>query len=88
MYCLPVGALLAVDEGRPHRALELYTLAKSFGHITNSRWFRQAACQELDNLHEALAPEAASVAELRGREMDLWQTAEDLLNELDSDKKQ
>jgi predicted ATPase/DNA-binding CsgD family transcriptional regulator len=84
MYCLPVAALIAADEGHPERAVELYSLAQQFGHITNSRWFREVACRELDEVRDTLPPDVASAAEARGRELNLWSTANDLLNELES----
>jgi tetratricopeptide (TPR) repeat protein len=81
MYCLPVAALLAADDRRFERAIELYTLAQRFGHITNSRWFREVACQELDDLRATLPPEVIAAAEERGRELNVWETANDLLEE-------
>jgi ATP/maltotriose-dependent transcriptional regulator MalT len=84
MYCLPVAALLAFDEGRLEHAIELYSMAQRFGHITNSHWFRQVACQELDELCATLSPVVAAAAKARGREMDVWETAGDLLLDLDS----
>jgi predicted ATPase len=84
MYCLPVAALLTADEGRPERAIELYGLAQQFGHITHSRWFEEVACRELEEVRASLPPEVAMAAEARGRELDLWSTADDLLNELKS----
>jgi predicted ATPase/DNA-binding CsgD family transcriptional regulator len=81
MYCLPVAALLAADNGRFERAIELYSLAQRFGHIKNSRWFEDVAGRELDGVGAALSPEVASAAEARGRELDPWQTADELLEE-------
>jgi predicted ATPase len=84
MYCLPAAALLAVDDSQPSRAVELYSLAQQFDHITNSRWFEKIACRELDGVMASMSPEAAASAQARGREMDLWETAEELLLELAS----
>jgi hypothetical protein len=81
MYCLPVAALLAADDGRFERSIELYSLAQRFGHIANSRWFKNVAGRELDGVGAALSPEVASAAEARGRELDPWQTADELLEE-------
>lgn len=83
MYCLPVAALLSIDDGRLERAIELYQLARRFDHVTNSNWFRLTACEELDELGSTLPPELAAAAESRGRELDLWRTAEDLLHDLE-----
>ncbi|MDX1416396.1 MAG: tetratricopeptide repeat protein [Candidatus Promineifilaceae bacterium] len=84
MYCLPAAALLAVDEGRRERASELYSLAQRFGHIANSHWFRQVACQELDDLRATLPSKVAEAAEARGRELDVWQTAESLVAQVEA----
>jgi len=83
MYCLPAAALLAVDDGNPVRGMELYGLAQGFGHITNSCWFADVACKELDRVRASLPVEKAAAAEARGRELDVWETAETLLQEPD-----
>lgn len=82
MYCLPIAALLTADEGRPERAIELYGLAQQFGHITNSRWFEEVACRELEEVRATLPPEVASAAIAKARELDLWSTADQLLLDL------
>jgi tetratricopeptide (TPR) repeat protein len=82
LLCLPAAALLAADADRPERALELYSLARQFGYIRNSRWFADVACRELDEVRASLAAEKAAEAAARGREMDVWETAETLLREL------
>lgn len=82
MYCLPSAALLAADDGDRRRAVELYGLALQFGHIANSRWFEDVACRELDGVCASLPADVARAAEERGRELDVWQTAEALLRKL------
>jgi tetratricopeptide (TPR) repeat protein len=82
MYCLPVAALLAADAGHTERAIELYSLAQRFGHITNSLWFEAIACRELEGVLASVPPEAAAAAAARGRELDLWATVEALLRDL------
>jgi predicted ATPase/DNA-binding CsgD family transcriptional regulator len=84
MHCLPAAALLAADGGSYERSTELYGLAQQFGHIRNSCWFGDMACKELERVRASLPPDLASVAEARGREADVWETAEALLLELDS----
>ncbi len=83
MYCLPAAALIAADKGNSTRAIELYSLAQQFGHIRNSRWFADVACNELDKVRASLPADVAAAAEARGRELDVWETAEALLRELD-----
>ena len=84
IYCIPAAALLAADDGNHKRAVELYGLAQQFGHIRNSRWFEDVACRELESVRASLPPDVASAAEAKGREMDVWETAEALLCELDN----
>jgi DNA-binding CsgD family transcriptional regulator/tetratricopeptide (TPR) repeat protein len=83
MYSLPVAALLAADDGRLERAIELRQMTQRFGHLRNSRWFGQVAGQELDELRATLPPDVVAAAESRGRKLDLWETADDVLQELD-----
>ena len=82
IYCVPAAALIVADDGQSERAIELYGLAKQFGHIANSRWFAEIACRELDSVIASLPPEVASAAEARGRELDVWETADQLLRDL------
>jgi tetratricopeptide (TPR) repeat protein len=82
IYCLPIAALLAADDGRHLRAIELYSLARQFSHITNSCWFEAVACRQLDYVLATLPPVVASVTEAKGRELDLWETADELRLEL------
>jgi len=82
IYCLPIAALIAADDGQSKRATELYSLAKQYAHIANSRWFNEIACRELDGVIASLPPEVASAAEARGRELDVWETADQLLLDL------
>ena len=83
IYCLPAAALLAIDAGQTERAVELHGLAQQFGYIRNSRWFEDVACRELDEVRASLPADVAAEAAARGREMDVWETAEALLRELD-----
>jgi tetratricopeptide (TPR) repeat protein len=82
MKCLPIAALLAADDGNSRKAIELYGLAQQFGYITNSRWFKDIACRELDEARASLPVDVAAAAETRGRHLDVWQTAVALLDEL------
>ena len=82
IICLPAAALLAAEDRNRRKAVELYGLAKQFRYITNSCWFEDIACRELDSMRDSLPPEVARAAEDRGREQDVWETAETLLREL------
>jgi ATP/maltotriose-dependent transcriptional regulator MalT len=82
IYCIPAAALITADNGQSERAIELYSLAKQFGHIANSGWFDEIACRELDSVLASLPPDVASAADARGRELDVWETADQLLMDL------
>ncbi|MFZ0545767.1 MAG: LuxR C-terminal-related transcriptional regulator [Candidatus Promineifilaceae bacterium] len=85
MICLPLAALITADEGRPERAVELYSLAQQFRHITNSCWYDVVAGRELTAVLAALPADAVLAATSKGRELDIWETAEQLLLDLASD---
>ncbi|MCA9952675.1 MAG: tetratricopeptide repeat protein, partial [Anaerolineales bacterium] len=80
---LPVAALLMVDAGYAERAVELYGVAKQFNHVNDSQWFADVACRELDAVYASLPQDVTETAVTRGRELDVWATAESLLQELD-----
>jgi hypothetical protein len=44
---------------------------------------QQHTCKALDDVRDSLPAEKAAEAAARGREMDVWETAEALLRELD-----
>ncbi|MFN2138829.1 MAG: tetratricopeptide repeat protein [Candidatus Promineifilaceae bacterium] len=82
MSSLPAAALLAADDGRTERAVELYGTARQFRYISNSCWFADVVCYELDEVRASLSADAAAAAEARGRALDIWQTATRLIEEL------
>ena len=72
-------ALLLTDEGEYERALELYTLALKQPYVANSRWFEDVAGGEIATNTANLPPQVAEAAQARGRSLDLWQYAAELL---------
>lgn len=84
MYCLPAASNAAAGNGRSERAIELYTLARRFKHITNSRCFEGVTGKELYGVEASLPPEVAKAAKARDEELDIWETAETLLLEVAS----
>ena len=77
---LPLAALLLADAGQPERAIELHALAWRYPRIANSRWFYDIAGQELEALAASLPPAVAAAAQERGRALDLFTTAQELVN--------
>ena len=84
---LPVIALLLADERRAEPAVELYALALRYDYVANSCWFEEVAGRHITAVAATLPPEVVAAAQERGRARDLWETAQELLEQLDSDVK-
>ena len=82
MLALPLGALLLADRGEVERATEIYTRVWQEPFAHNSVWLREVAGQELEEIAARLPAAARDKAEKRGRALDLWETAADLLEAL------
>ena len=83
LYALVAEALLLVDRGEVERAVEIYALAKQYPFVEKSRWFEDIAGRELNAAAESLPPAVVSAARERGRGRDVWESAAELLGELD-----
>jgi hypothetical protein len=83
-YSLPAAALLLADQGDNVRAVAIYALALQNPNVANSRWFYDVAGKEIEAIAESLPPAVAEAAKAKGAEMDLWATAEELLDEFHS----
>jgi predicted ATPase/DNA-binding CsgD family transcriptional regulator len=79
---LPSLALLRASRGMEESAVELYALACREPYVANSRWYEDVFGRPIAQAAAALPPEVVEAAKERGRELDLWQTAESLLTEL------
>ena len=84
VFALPGVALLLAQTGEAARAVELWAMAKCHPLIANSKWFEDVAGRELDDLAATLPPAVAAAAWQRGQRLELWQTAEALLAELEA----
>jgi tetratricopeptide (TPR) repeat protein len=80
---LPVIALYLADQEEPERAVELYALASRYPHVANSRWYEDVVGKHIAAVAATLPPDVVTAAQERGRARDLWETAEELLEELD-----
>jgi tetratricopeptide (TPR) repeat protein len=83
IHSLPGIALLFLDQGEIERAVELYALASTQGIVANSKWFADIAGDEIDRTAEKLPPGVIEAAKKSGRSLDLWETALELLDELE-----
>ena len=82
---LLAAALLIADEGRAERAVELHALACRDPHVSESRWFEDVSGKHIAAAAESLPPDVVAAAQERGRARDLWETAKELLAELEGE---
>ena len=82
-FTLTSCALIYSLAGLVIKAVELYALACRQAQIANSKWFDDIAGRHVREAAASLPPDVVAAAEARGRELDLWQTAEELLVELE-----
>jgi len=87
-HCLPAAALFLAREGQSEQAVEIYEVACTFPHVANSRLFDDVVGNEIGALADSLAQEVAEAARQRGRERDPWETAGELLAELEAGETQ
>lgn len=83
LHALPAATLLLCKQGDAERAVEIYALASRYPYVANSRWFEDVAGKQIASAVDSLPPDVVSAAQDRGRALDLWETAEALLHELD-----
>jgi hypothetical protein len=80
---LPGISLLLADQGEKERAVELYALARTHPMVANAQWFEDIAGQHIAAVAATLPPQVVAAAEARGQARDLWETAAELLAELE-----
>lgn len=81
VFGMPVVALLLVDENQIERAVEIYSLVESHPIVGRSRWWSDAVGHEIYHAGSSLPPSVFEAAKTRGQSLDLWETAEGLLDE-------
>jgi len=79
---LPAGALLLLDQGEIIRAIELYALVRRHPSPAGSVWHEDVAGKQIAAASSCLPPEVVEAAQERGRGLDLWQTAKEVMEEL------
>ncbi len=75
-------ALLMTELIQNERAIELYALAESDSLVKSSLWFADMVGELIEAVTATLPLHETEAAKMRGRELNLWQTAESLLTEL------
>ena len=83
VHALPGIALLFADQGDMERAVELYALASTFDWVAKSKWFADIAGDEIEEVAAELPSDVVDAAQSRGRDLDVWETAGNLLAELE-----
>jgi hypothetical protein len=53
--------------------------------VANSRWYEDVFGKLIEAVAASLPPDVVAAAQARGRARDLWETAEELLAELEDD---
>jgi tetratricopeptide (TPR) repeat protein len=86
VHPLTAAVLFLRDEGQVERAVELWALASRYPFVHNSQWFHEIAGRDILAAAEDLPPEVVEAARERGRARDLWETARELLEELERDR--
>jgi hypothetical protein len=82
---MPIIPLLWADADEPdlkERAIELTALAKNQPFVAKSQLFEDVAGRHVKAATANLPPEVVAAAQSRGRALDWWETAEELLDEL------
>ncbi len=79
---LPGVALFLSLTGEIVRAVEVWELALGLPFVANSRWHADVVGQPVEAAAAAIAPDEREAARARGRALSLWETAEELVNEL------
>jgi hypothetical protein len=85
MHLMPILPVVLAENAAVHlkaRAVELYAMAESLPFVGNSQLFADLAGKSMAAVAETLPPEVAAAARARGRQLDWWETAEILLEEL------
>jgi hypothetical protein len=85
MYGQPVIALHVANEGQTVGAVALFRVASRFPYVANSHWYEGVVGNHIAAAAATLPPDVVSAAQQRGRARDLWETAEELLEELAKD---
>jgi tetratricopeptide (TPR) repeat protein len=84
-YILPAIALYELIQGKVERAVELYALfGKCWPGIASTSYIDDLAGKQIKAAAASESPEMVADTEARGRELDPWETAQELLAELES----
>jgi hypothetical protein len=71
-------------QGKVEQSVELYALASLSQFVANAKAFEDIAGKHITAFASSLPPEVIAAAEARGRELEIWETARELLAELEA----
>jgi predicted ATPase/DNA-binding SARP family transcriptional activator len=77
-------ALILADQGDKERALEIHTLTSRYPVTGKSPVSRRTVGRHLETVASSLPPETAKAAMNRGQALDLWETATEISENLES----
>jgi hypothetical protein len=88
IQALAAAALMSAAAGKSAasdqvRAVELYALLYRYPHVANSRWYEDVVGKQITAIAKTLPADVVAAAQERGKTRDLWETAEELLEELE-----
>ncbi|MCB8985823.1 MAG: AAA family ATPase [Ardenticatenaceae bacterium] len=82
IWALPAAALYLAKKEQGERALTIFALAKQEPFVANAQWFADVVGVPLAAVAAALPADTVAAAEARASELDKWETAVSLLQEL------
>ena len=83
LWALSAAALVLADQGKPERAVEIYSLLSQHGHVAHSRWFADVVGGPVAGTAAMLPPDVVAACQARGCARDLEATCEGLLVEFE-----
>jgi hypothetical protein len=75
--------MVLADAGNTERAVEVYELACQDPFVANSRWFETVYGSRVADAASQLPEEVVQAARERGAALDLWETVDKLVRELE-----
>ena len=75
--------MLLLSRGEVERAADLYALAARYPYVARSVWYEDVFGKHIAAAAKGLPLEVVTAAQERGKRRDLWETAEELLAELE-----
>lgn len=85
---LPAAALLVAYKGEVERAIVLFEMANQHPYVANSKWYEDVVGKRIGDMAKGLSPEVVDAARQRGREQDPWESAKEILADLEAEQEE